>query len=279
MMKIGKVKITHLNKELFPGIKKVDFIKYYDKISRKILPYLKDRPLVMKRFPNGIDKKGFYEKQRPDYFPKYIKKIKVQEKKGTDKEYSIINNKDSLIYVANQDCIAFHTWLSKKQKINFPDKMIFDLDPPDNDFKLVAKAGKLIKGYLDKKNLRSFVMSTGSRGIHIIVPLNQKHNFDEVRKKAKKISKEIAKKKKYFTTNIRKSKRKNKLFIDVARNAYGQLSICPYSTRAINKAPIASPLFWEDLEDFNPKKYTIKNFPKIKNWKRFNKVKNSLKGL
>lgn len=257
--------ISKRDKTFFPknGYTKGDLIDYYDKISDKILPYMKDRPLTMVRFPNGINDKKFFQKDAPDYFPDWIglKSIKKQEDGKT--KYVICNNKATLIYLANQACITPHLWLSKKDKLDYPDKMIFDLDPSDNDFNKVKSAAKKMKKFLeDDFGLPLYIMTTGSRGLHIIIPLKRIENFDRIRKFAQSIAQFLANKyPKEMTVEVRKDKRNKKLFIDTARNAFGQTSVTPYSVRPIEGAPIATPIDWKELNksSLNAQSYNIKN--------------------
>lgn len=286
-MKIGKVEITHPEKELFPNIQKKEFINYYSKISFKMLRFLRNRPLVMERFPRGVFKdkdrqKGFFQKEYPDYFPSYIDSVEVKQKKGGKKRYAVVNNKDSLIYIANQDCIEFHTWLSKINNLNKPDKLVFDLDPSKN-FEEVYGAAFALKEFLDKNNLKSYLMSTGSKGLHVVVPIKKEFGFDEVKDIADKIAEKVSSKNKNFTTEMRKEKRKGRLLIDVARNSYAQTSVCPFSVRAKKEASVAIPLRWKDLNKrFDLSKYRIGNFGEIKSlsfgaWRGYERTKNSLK--
>ncbi len=278
-MKIGKVEITHPDKKLFPEITKREFIEYYNRISKKMLPFLKDRPLVMKRYPNNITKQGFFQKEMPDYFPNYIDSVKVNQKQGGKKQYPVVNNKEALIYIANQDCIEFHIWLSNNKLLEKPDKIIFDLDP-SKGFVQVYEGAKALKKILDNLKLNSFLMSTGSRGVHVIVPIKQELEFEKVKDIADKIAEKVVKENKEFTREVRKNKRRGRLLIDTARNSYAQTGICPYSTRPTKFASIAAPLSWKQLKkDFNPQKFTIKNIPAENPWKGFHKIKNSIKNL
>jgi bifunctional non-homologous end joining protein LigD len=146
------VDLSRTDKVLFPddGITKGDLIDYYYRISETMLPHLKGRPITMHRFPNGINEEGFYEKEAPDYFPDWIKRVSV-EKKGGGKENQIVcENAATLVYLADQACITPHIWLSREDKLNFPDKMIFDLDPPDDDFEPIRSAALSLKDLLEE---------------------------------------------------------------------------------------------------------------------------------
>jgi len=279
-----KIKFTHLDKEIFPEIKKKEFIYYYEKVADRIVKILKDRPVVLKRYPKGINEEGFYQKNASDYFPKWIKTKKVNDKQDGKTNYVIVNKKDTVLYLANQDTITFHMWLSRLKNLHKPDRAVFDLDPPKGkDFKLVYKGAKAIKNLMDELNLKVFVMTSGSKGLHIVIPLDEKSDYDKVRKFMQDAAKYLAEKnKKEFTVEQRKNKRKGRLFIDTARNSFGQTQVCPYSVRARKKAPVAVPLEWDEVSpNFNPQKYTIKNiFKRLEQkkspWKSFSKRKQSL---
>ncbi len=237
-------------------------IGYYDRIADYILPYLKDRPLTMQRFPKGISEKGFFQKHIPDYFPDWITTVRI-EKVGGWVEHVACNTKETFLYLVEQDVITYHILLSNKNCITFPDKLVFDLDPLDGYFKLAIKAARVLQNLLENEfGFTAFVMTSGSKGLHVVVPLFQEDSFDEVHDFAKNVSLYICKKHPNdFTTAIRKNKREGKLYVDFLRNSYAQTSVCPFSVRAIENAPVATPIGWSELDDKNldPQLYTIKN--------------------
>lgn len=259
-----KIELSNLDKILFPKAKisKRQFIDYYEKISATMLPHIKNRLLVMHRFPDGISKKGFYQKDIADYFPSWLKTKKISIKEDGKREMIVPEKKADIVYLANQACIAFHIWLSSADKIKYPDKIVFDLDPPeDGDFGIVKFAAYKIRDIFEKKKIKTYVMTTGSKGLHIIIPIKPEHTFKKVRDFTKKTVSELAKKyPEKLTVEVRKNKRKGRIFLDYLRNAYGQTSVAPYSARAIEKAPIAAPLDWDELPGLDdPQKYNISN--------------------
>ncbi len=257
--------VSNLDKVFFPEeeFTKGDLIDYYERISDTIIPYMKDRPVTMIRFPNGIEDKRFYQKDAPDYFPEWIETKAIKKQEGGKTNYVICNDKATLVYLANQACITPHIWLSRKDKIDYPDRMIFDLDPSKDDFNEVKIAAKKIRKLLeDELGLPVFIMTTGSRGLHVVVPLKRTKTFDEVRQFAQKAARYLENQ--YpdeMTTAARKNKREDKLFLDVARNAFGQTGVTPYAVRPIKGAPVATPLDWEELgrSSLSPQSYNIKN--------------------
>ena len=273
MIKQDNPKITNPEKILFPEskIKKSEIVEYYSKISEKMLPHIKDRYLALQRFPNGINKQSFFQKNTPIYYPP---SFKIKKQKNTN--YSICENKECLIYLGNQASIEIHSWSSRSDKPDYPDKMIFDLDPSDKkDLEYITKAAFAIKKILENFNLVPFVMLTGSRGLHIIVPINPKNTFNEVRSFALKIAQTIVDlNPDKYTLEQRKDKRKGKIYIDINRNSPSQLAIAPYSVRPKENAPIASPISWSELKEsknFDPQKYNINNIFKRKGnpWKNY----------
>lgn len=265
-MKIGNydIELKNGDKIFFPEseITKGDLIDYYEKASDFILPYLTDRPLSLNRYPDGIQKEGFYQKKVSDYFPDWIDTAKVKKKEGGTNHQVVCNKKGTLVYLTNQGTISFHPWLSTTADLNKPDKLVFDLDPPDSDFQIVIKGAKALHSLLEEElGLNTFVMTTGSKGLHVVCPVKPEKDFDEVHTFAKNVAEHIAEKNSdSFTTKNRKDQREGRLFIDYMRNAYAQTSIPPFSVRAREGAPIATPLDWDELNnsDLTSQTYTIK---------------------
>lgn len=256
------IKLSHINKILFPKskISKEDVISYYAKIANYFLPFVKDHLIVMHRFPDGITKDGFYQKQIPNFFPKWIARKQINLKKGEKQSLVLIDQKASLVYLANQAVLVFHSWLSSIHAIKKPDKIVFDLDPSGNSLKELRFAARKIKEIMKEHTLNSFVMTTGSRGYHVVIPIIPEHSFDKVHAFAKHIAHKLAEKyKDRFTIEINIAKRKGRIFIDYLRNSYGQTSVACYSLRAKEGAPVATPLDWDELGKTKPQQYTIKN--------------------
>lgn len=274
-IKVGRytIEITHPDKILFGscGITKKNLIDYYFAIAPIMMPYLDNRPISMQRFPNGIDDEGFFQKNAADYFPTWITRIPIDKKDNTHVNYVVVDKPATLIYLANQNCLTFHPWLSKTDNLNKPDKMIFDLDPTDKlSFSAVQDVAKKLKELLDILELPSFYMLTGSRGVHIVIPLKRIHFFDEVRDFAHSIAMLLAQQfPKHITAEVQKSKRNNCVFIDWLRNGYGATAVAPYAVRAHENAPVAMPITWQELQKkgTTSQKYTIKNAIK-----RINKI-------
>ncbi len=259
------IEISNLGKVFFPdeNITKGDLIDYYRRIAPIMLPYLEERPLMMHRFPDGISKQGFYQKEISDYFPDYIQRTSVEKKEqGGSQTLVVCNNAATLVYLANQACITPHVWLSRRDNPEYPDKLIFDLDPPSVDFEPVRTGARLLKEMLEEIGLTSFVMTTGSKGLHVMVPLDRKGDFNTVRAFASGLADFLAQKEpELFTTETRKDKRQDRIFLDYLRNAYAQTAVPPYAVRAKFGAPVAAPLDWHELESrkLHSSTYNLKN--------------------
>jgi bifunctional non-homologous end joining protein LigD len=280
-VRVGRhdVKITRPGKILFPedGITKQELVDYYRRIASWILPHLRDRPLALERYPDGIDKPGFFEKKVPDYFPGWIHRASVKVKEGgRTQEQVVCDDAATLVYLADQDCITPHAWLSRVDKLDHPDQMIFDLDPSDEDFRMVALAAKELRKALESEGLSPYVMTTGSRGLHVLAPLDRSADFEEVRAYAREMSARVAKENPgKFTVEMSKEKRDKRLFLDYLRNSYGQTSVPPYAVRARRGAPVATPLEWHELDEgVTSQSYNMGNL-----FKRLSKKGDPWKGI
>lgn len=256
------VETSNSNKILLPpGITKLDIINYYNKIGSIMIPFIKSRPLMMQRMPDGIWGDSFYQKNRSRYFPDWIKSVKIKTQ-NTVTDFVLCQNKATLVYLANQGCLTFHVWLSKYPNFIYPDKIVFDLDPGAAGFSEVIEAALLIKKLVEKENLNPYVMTTGSRGAHLVIPLKKKVTFDFTKKFAKSIGEQLATRfPTKFTIELNKEKRADRLFIDYLRNQLGATSVAPYSIRAYNNGPIATPLSWGEFLSLglNSQTYNISN--------------------
>lgn len=264
-IKIGGHEITvgNLDKVFFPesGLTKGDLIDYYRRIAEVALPHWRGRPLSMHRFPDGIAGKSFFQKDMPDYFPEWVERKALRKQNGSV-TYVVANNAATLVYLADQGCITPHVGLSRVDDIDAPDRLIFDLDPSGDDFAVVQGAARKLKDLLDELELDCFVQTTGSRGLHVVVPLDRSADFDEVRSFARMVADHLAEQHKdELTVEQRKQARGERVFLDYLRNAYGQTAVAPYAVRAIEGAPIATPLTWPEAlaEGLSPRQYTTRN--------------------
>lgn len=259
------VELSNTGKLFFPhdGLTKGDLIDYYYRIAETMLLHVKERPLTLHRFPDGIEGDDFYQQQLSDYFPDWISRATVEKKNGEPITHVVCNTTGALVYLANQACITPHIWLSRTDKLDYPDRLLIDLDPPDDDDPGAVRSAALhIRDVFDALELTSFVMTSGSRGYHIVVPLDRSQAFDTVRSIARAIADTLAERAPdRFTTEQRKKKRGDRVFLDTLRNSYAHTSVAPYSVRARPGAPVATPLEWAELarEPIHPRHYTIQN--------------------
>lgn len=252
-MNLEGIEISHPDKLLFPkaGISKGDVASYYHKIGPYMLPYLKDRPVTIQRYPEGIDQPGFFQKHAKDYFPDFVERVVVPTREGKAEEF-LVNNLKSLIYLANLSGICFHIWLSRREKLEYPDKVIFDLDPSRSDFDQLREGALKVREYLIKKGIETRLMTTGKKGLHLYYSIKPQRTFDDVRAEIRGWAEELVNESPdLFTLEIRKKKRGEKIFLDILRNAYAQTGVSPYSLRPIPSAGVATPIEWHELENIN----------------------------
>jgi bifunctional non-homologous end joining protein LigD len=255
------VEISNPDKALFPdGLTKAELARYYERIAETMLPHVRGRPVHMQRFPDGIEGEEIQQKQAPDYFPEYVKRARVRRKRGGSVEHVVIENAETLVYLADQACITPHVWLSRIDKLDNPDQLIFDLDPPGHDLAPVRDAARALRELLDEVGLAAFLKTTGSRGLHVVTPLDRSSGFDDTRAFARELAALLAEREpKRFTVEQRKQKRRGRLYLDTARNAYAQTAVAPYAVRALPGAPVACPLDWREVGRVEPQQFTVRN--------------------
>jgi bifunctional non-homologous end joining protein LigD len=215
----------------------------------------------MLRFPGGIDGERFFQKQAPDYFPSFIARAELPKAKGTT-NYAVVNNRNALAYIANHNCIEFHSLPVRANDLRHPDRIVFDLDPSVDDFDAVKQAARSLRGLLDELGLPNFVMTSGSRGLHIWVPLDRRTLTDDVLAFAGGVAELlVTQHPDELTTRFSKADRGDRIYLDVARNAPAQHAITPYSLRAKPGAPVATPFAWDELDDpdLHPQRWTMKS--------------------
>jgi bifunctional non-homologous end joining protein LigD len=255
------VEVSSPDKVLFPedGITKADLADYYARIAETMLPHLKGRPISMLRYPDGIEGESFFQKDVPDYFPDWIRRAKV-EKEGGTLEMMIAEGPAALVYLAGQACITPHVWLSRIDRPQRPDRLIFDFDPPGDDFGPVRDGARRMRDLLEELGLVPFVMTTGSRGLHVTVPLDRSADFDAVRTFARGCAELlVTRRPDHLTVEHRKAKRGERVYVDTGRNAYAQTGVAPYAVRALPGVPVATPLDWSELGRARPRSTTIAN--------------------
>lgn len=256
--------LTHLDKIYWPKekITKGDLLRYYSSISRWILPYLKDRPESLRRYPNGIQGPTFFQKNlvfHPDWIQ--TKKIKHSNKVV---EYLLIQDEASLLYAANLGCIEIHPFFSRVGKLEYPDFLILDLDPKGASFEKVIEVAQTIHRVLQEMKVPNYCKTSGATGLHIGIPLGAKYTYDQAKEFAKEVASWVHRLIPEICTLERSlSKRKGKVYIDCYQNSFGQTLAAPYSARARPGAPVSTPLKWEEVKKgLDPKQFNINNIEK-----------------
>ncbi len=254
------VELSNLDKVLFPhaGVTKGDLVDYYVAVADAMLPHMHDRPVVLNRFPDGIGGEGFYQKEIPDYFPSWMGRTNLKLEKGGSESFVVVDKAADLAYLANQAVITPHIWLSEVPKPHYPTKLVFDFDPSEaNDLADLRTAVRETRVALEAHGLVPFLMTTGSRGYHVVAPLRPTHTFTTVRRFAQGIARELAERHPDdLTLEMRVAARGRRIFLDYLRNSYGATSVTPYAVRARRGAPVATPLDWDELDSVAPADYT-----------------------
>jgi len=265
-----RINLTHLDTCTFPKAKvfKRDIITYYRTIARVMLRHIHDRPLTLQVFSGDIGSGGSLMRDRPTSFPQWIPSASIPSPEGpsSGKKGSInavlASASADLIYLANQGMVALHMGLSRVDRIHYPDRLIFDLDPSGNDFSSVPQVAVRLKRSIESLGLTPYIQTTGSRGAQISVPIKRTSTFDEVRDFARVLARDVASSfPDIATVDADEARRGKRVYINCSRNAYGQTVIVPYSLRAMEGAPVATPLDWKELgaTDLSAEKYDIQS--------------------
>jgi DNA ligase D-like protein (predicted polymerase)/DNA ligase D-like protein (predicted 3'-phosphoesterase) len=252
--------ITNPDKVYWPeeGYIKGDLLDYYQKISKFILPHLKDRPQVLHRFPNGVTGKSFYQKEAPDNLPPGIQTTVVQHEDRAI-PYVLIQDVKSLLYVANLGCIEIHPFLNRYPHPDKPDYLVIDLDPENISFNHVIETAQTLHELLERVAISSFCKTSGATGLHIYIPLHAKYSYDQAHDFAQLLAHLTHRLLPGVTALERSpSKRQGKVYVDYLQNRLGQTVVAPYSVRPRAKAPVSTPLLWEEVkEGLDPQAFTI----------------------
>lgn len=260
------VRLTHPDRIVYPepGITKRDLANYYIAVADWILPQVTDRPLVLVRCPAGMNGDCFFQKHPPRGLPAAVERIEIREKTETA-SYAVIHDLEGLISLVQFGTLEIHAWGARADDVEHPDRLVFDLDPdPAVPWKRVIQAARLLRELLEQGQLKSFVKTTGGKGLHIVAPLARRHTWSEVKQFAQGVADRLATDApdQYIAT-MSKAARRGKIFIDYLRNERGATSVVAYSTRAKTGAPVSTPLAWEELSRLkSPQQFTLENLPK-----------------
>jgi bifunctional non-homologous end joining protein LigD len=257
------VRLSNPGKVLFPddGITKEDLARYYADAADRMLPWLRDRPITMMRYPDGLAGQRIVQKNVPAYFPDWIRRVEVP-KEGGVVHHAVCDKPATLVYLANQACIEVHGFTSRADKVGQPDQLVIDLDPPDSQhFDQVRQAALWARELLDGElGLTSYVRTTGGRGLHVHVALDRRADFDAVLEFSHRTAEVLASRHpEVVTAEQRKDKRGERIYADVMRNAYAQTVVACYAVRARPGARVSTPLRWPEVQDaaLEPGRFTI----------------------
>ena len=254
--------ITHPDKMLFPddGITKGELASYYEAIAPSMLPHIRGRPVTMERYHRGIGEKGFFQKDVSKGFPEWLERVEVPKKGGTV-HYPLVYDTQSLLWLANQNSITPHVWTSRAPNLNRPDICVFDLDPSEDQPDILRAAALALRGLLHELGLTSWLKTSGSKGFHIVVPLDGKDGFGEVSRFAHAAGTVlVSRDPKRLTQEFSKADRGGRIFVDTGRNAPSATFAAAYAVRAKPGAPVSAPCTWDELErgEAGPTTFTLR---------------------
>jgi bifunctional non-homologous end joining protein LigD len=259
------IEITHPDRVLFPddGITKADLAAYHHAVAAVLVPHLADRPLMLQRFPGGIGKDGFYQKDAGKTLPRWIRTVRAR-KEGGVVNHPIVDDEAALLALSNLGTVSFHRWGARADDLDHPDLLIIDLDPSRDDIAAVVQAARWTAELFEDLDLPAYVQVTGSRGLHVVTPLDRSATTEEVASFADGLAIVLAARHPdELTHQFSKSARGDRLYLDTARNGYAQTAVAPYSVRPRRGAPVATPLEWDELDDpgLRADGWTIANLP------------------
>jgi bifunctional non-homologous end joining protein LigD len=229
-------------------------------VGGAMVPHVRGRPLALQVFPRGVGEDGHFLKDAPGHFPGWVRTATVPRREGGAIHQVLGNDVATLVYLAGQNAVTLHIGTSRADRLERPDRVILDLDPPGGSFDAVRAAARAAGELLRDLGLRPFAMTTGSRGLHVVAPLRRTAAYGEVHGFARAAAEAlVAGDPDGLTTEFRRAKRGDRIYVDVGRNAYGQHAVAPYAVRALPAAPVATPLRWEELDDpdLDPQGWTM----------------------
>ena len=260
-----EVRTTNEAKVMFPdaGITKGEVLAYYERIAPLMIPHLKDRPVTLERFPDGLGegRPSFWQKNTPAYTASWIPRVELPSESGKPVNYALVNDVETLLYLANQGAITFHVWMSRVGSLDRPDVVLFDLDPGERPFSDVITVARGLHEILVERDVESAVKTSGRSGLHVLVPWTQKGDDDAAREWAMEIAETLVEALPDLATVERsKAKRKGRLYVDVMQNVRGHHMVAPYTLRATPQATISMPIEWSAVKKgLSPEKYTLRS--------------------
>jgi bifunctional non-homologous end joining protein LigD len=257
------VVITNAEKVFWPeeGYTKADLVGYYERVAPWLLAYLRDRPLVLARYPDGIGGKSFFQKDAPEWAPEWIRRERLHAR-GVDRDidYFVVDDVEALRYVANTGTIPLHLWASRVGAIERPDWLVLDLDPKQAPFTDVVKVALAVRQILERLELVSYPKTSGATGLHILLPLGARYTYDETRTFARLLATLAVEAVPAIATIARViDARGGKVYVDFGQNGPGQTIVAPLSVRPLPGAPVSTPLRWPEVTArLDPRRFTIR---------------------
>lgn len=258
-----RMPISSADRVVFPddGLTKLDLARHYADVGPVMVPHVRRRPLALQSFPKGIAEDGFFLKDAPHHFPDWIARTDVPRRDGGVVHHVVADEVATLVYLAGQNVVTPHIWTSRVDRLERPDRLVFDLDPTTQDFDEVRAAARRLGALLRGIGLVPFAMTTGSRGLHVAVPLRRTADFEVVHGFARDVATAlVADDPDTLTVAFRREERGDRIYVDINRTAYGQHAVAPYAVRPLPTAPVATPLRWEELDDdtLDPQGWTVR---------------------
>ena len=258
------VRLSSADRVLFPGdgVTKGDLFEYYGAVAPVLVPHLRDRPFTMKRWREGITGGSFFQKQAPKGIPDWIptRRFTTHPREGGSREvdFPLVNSREALLWMVQMHCIDMNAWYSRVDKPDRPDFVLFDLDPPDGDFPLCVRAALLVRDALEELELRSYVKTSGSEGIHVLVPITRRYGFAETHAFAEAVSRRLAERHPGVVTTEWLKRKRDGVLVDYHQNGQGKTIASAYSVRPKPGAPVSTPLAWEELTpELDPASFTM----------------------
>jgi bifunctional non-homologous end joining protein LigD len=243
------------------GYTKGDMIEYYRAVAPWLLPYLRNRPVVLTRFPDGIDGKSFYQKDAPEFAPEWMRTVSIwSNDTQRDIRYFVCDDVESILYIANSGSIPLHIWNSRVGTLELPDWCVIDLDPKEAPFSDVIRTALVLRRICEAAGLPSYVKTTGKTGLHILLPLGRQFTYELSRTLGELLARLVLRELSDIATITRHvTKRGDKVYLDYLQNRHGQLIVSPFSVRPLPGAPVSMPLTWDEVNDsLDPRAFTIK---------------------
>jgi bifunctional non-homologous end joining protein LigD len=261
-----RIEVTRPEKLLWPalGITKRVFVDYLDAVSDRMLPWLRDRPLTLVRAPDGVDGQRYYQKDTPDYAPSWIRTVTIPAPSAKrEVAYTVCNDAATLAWLGNQAALEFHPAPVRRDRLERPDQLVVDIDPPDDAFDAAVDVALLVLDVADDLGLRPLIKTTGGKGLHIVVPIRRHVTPEQLRHAAARLTTIVADRRPDLVTDeFRKADRKGRVMLDPSRNGTGATIVAPYSPRARADATVSFPVVREELRSISPSEFTVATVPK-----------------